>query len=190
MRSCCLRRSALYLALLLLQVSRIDAAVTFNKTASLSVDVGSDGPQAIALADVNKDNRPDIIAVSQDTDKVNVLLNDGNGGFVGGSNAFDVGGGPVAVATGDFDQDGNVDIVTANFIDNTVTILFGDSTGAFGDGHVYQVDDSPVGVAVADYNNDSKPDLAVLSDATVYLLKSNGDRTFTPFAPASIGTRQ
>jgi len=190
MRACCLRRSALYLAVFLLPVSRVDAAVTFTNTKRLSVDVGSDGPQAIALADVNKDNRPDIIAVSQNSNQVNVFLNDGNGGFGDAPNQFSVGAGPVAVATGDFDLDGNVDIVTVNFDSSTVTILFGDSTGAFNAARQdYPVDTSPVAVAVADYNNDQKPDLAVLSDHTVYLLRSNGDRTFTPFSPKSIGTR-
>ena len=183
-------RSALCLAVLLLSVSRVDASVTFTNTARLSVNVGSDGPQAIALADVNKDNRPDIIAVSQDTDEVNVFLNDGFGGFGGGPNPFNVGASPVAVATGDFDQDGNVDLVTVNIDSNTVTILFGDSTGAFNAGRQdYPVNLSPVGVAVADYNNDGKPDLAVLNDNTVYLLMSNGNRSFTPGSPASINTR-
>jgi hypothetical protein len=185
-----LRRSALCVILLSVLVAKAHAAVTFMNTARLSVDVGSDGPQAIALADVNKDNRPDIIAVSEFSDEVNVFLNDGSGGFGSGPNPFNVGGGPVAVAVGDFDQDGNMDIVTVNIDSNTVTILFGDSTGSFDAGQQdYPVNDTPVAVAVADYNNDLKPDLAVLNDDTVYLLMSNGDRTFTPGAPASINTR-
>ncbi len=49
--------------------------------------------------------------------------------------------------------------------------------------------DIPTAVAVADYNNDLRPDLAVLNDSSVYLLMSNGDRIFTPASPASIGTR-
>ena len=166
------------------------ARVTFSNTARLSVDVGSDGTQAFVLADVNKDNRPDIIAVSQDTNQVNVVLNDGNGGFGAGPNPFSVGAGPVAVDSGDFDRDGNIDIVTVNGDGNTVTILFGDGTGAFNAGRQdYSVDPAPVSVAVADFNNDQIPDLAVLSDSTVYLLKSNGDRTFSPFSPVRIGTR-
>ena len=165
------------------------AAVTFSNTARLSVNVGSDGTQAIALADVNKDNRPDIIAVGQNTNEVSVLLNDGNGGFGGPPSAFNVGAGPVAVGTGDFDRDGNVDVVAVNGDSDTVTILFGDGTGSFNAGRRdYSVDSGPVSVAVADLNNDQIPDLAVLSDSTVYLLKSNGDQTFAPFSPASIAT--
>ena len=185
-----LRRPVFCLILLTLSASRVHAKVTFTNTARLSIAVGSDGPQAIALADVNKDNRPDIIAVSQDTDEVNVILNDGFGGFNSAPNPFNVGTSPVAVATGDFDQDGNVDLVTVNIDSNTVTILFGDSTGAFNAGRQDPgVNASPVGVAVADYNNDGKPDLAVLNDNSVYLLISNGDRTFSPGSPATINTR-
>ncbi len=176
--------------LALVSPSAARARVTFSNTARLSVEVGSDGTQAIALADVNKDNRPDIIAVSQFIDEVNVVLNDGNGGFGAAPNPFNVGAGPVAVGTGDFDRDGNLDIVTVNSDSNTVTILFGDGTGTFNVARQdYPVGVAPVGLAVADYNNDLKPDLAVLSDSTVYLLMSNGDRTFTPFNPASIATR-
>jgi hypothetical protein len=190
MRLPCLRRAALCVILLSVLVAKAHAAVTFMNTARLEVEVGSDSTQAIALADVNKDDRPDIIAVSTDTNEVNVLLNDGSGGFGGGANPFNVGESPWAVGVGDFDLDGNIDIVTVNIDSNTVTILFGDGTGAFNAGRQdYPVNESPLGVAVGDYNNDLKPDLAVLSDALVYLLLSNGDRTFTPGSPPSIGTR-
>jgi hypothetical protein len=154
------------------------------------VDVGSDGPQAIVLADVNKDNRPDIVAVNRDTDQVAVFLNDGNGSFAASPDFFNVGGAPAAVGTGDFDRDGNVDLVTANSDSNTVTILYGDGTGAFNTSRQdYPVDPAPVGIAVADYDNDTLPDLAVLSDASVYVLLSNGDRTFRPASPPTLGTR-
>jgi hypothetical protein len=191
MCSPCFRRSALCLAVLLSSVSRVDAKLTFSNTQRLSLDVVSDSPQAIALADVNKDKRPDIIAVLQDSDEVAIFLNNANGGFAASPDFFaNVSGGPVSVGTGDFDQDGNIDIVTVNGDSNTVTILFGDSTGAFNAGRQdYAVDVAPVAVAVNDYNNDAKPDLAVLTDTTVYLLLSNGDQTFTPGSPASIGTR-
>jgi len=190
MRSPGLRCSALCLVLLSVSVAKAHATVTFMNTARLEVEVDSDGPQAIALADVNKDGYPDIIAVSQFTDEVNVFLNDRSGGFGGGPNPFNVGMSPTAVGVGDFDQDGNIDIVTVNIDSNTVTILFGDGTGSFDAGRQdYPVNDTPVAVAVADYNNDLKPDLAVLNDNSVYLLLSNGDRTFTPGSPASIGTR-
>lgn len=165
------------------------AALTFANTARLSVDVGSDGPQAIGLSDVNKDNRPDIVAVNRDQNTITVFLNDGAGGF-SSAQAFNVGAGPVAVTTGDFDRDGNVDVVTANGNSNTVTILFGDGTGAFNTARQdYPVGPAPVGIAVADFDSDQIPDLGVLSDSAIYLLKNAGNRTFAPFSPASVGTR-
>jgi hypothetical protein len=176
--------------LAILSPAAVTAVVTFSNTARLSVNVGSDGLQAIALADVNKDNRPDIIAVNQNTNAVSVLLNDGNGGFGAGRSSFNVGAGPVAVATGDFDRDGNVDIVTVNSDSDSVTVLFGDSTGIFNAGRQdHGTNAIPVGIVVADLDNDLVPDLAVLNDSSVYLLKSAGDRTFAPFTPATIGTR-
>jgi hypothetical protein len=50
------------------------------------------------------------------------------------------------------------------------------------------VDSSPVGIIAADFNNDLRDDLAVLSDDTVHLLKANSDGTFSDFSPASIST--
>ncbi len=195
MRSLALWRSALALTFLTLAVSRVDAVVTFRNSARLAVTVGTDGPQAIALGDVNKDSWPDILFVDFDADQVGVLLNDREGGFGTDAGRFDTGPGPVAVATGDFDRDGNLDIVTVNFDNRTVTVWYGDGLGAFQGRQDYSVksegeDELPVAVAVEDYNNDQIPDLAVLKDTLVYLLKSNGNsRTFTPFAPAAIRTR-
>ncbi len=193
MRSPSLRASAFCLLLLTLAAPGFAATVTFRKGDVVTVNVDSDGAQAIALTDVNSDGKPDIVAVSALSDQVNVFLNDGSGGFGGGPNSFNTGGGPVAVGTGDFNRDGKVDIVTVNADDNTVTVLFGDGTGMFtAAGPNYGLngaDPFPAAVAVADYNNDQIDDIAVLADHTVYLLKSNGtDMTFTPFAPAAIGT--
>jgi len=56
-------------------------SIKFTST-QLPVAVGFiAGPQAIALVDVNKDGRADILAVNMDSDYVSVFLNDGNGNF-------------------------------------------------------------------------------------------------------------
>ncbi len=49
-------------------------AVTFERTDRFTLAVGSDGPQAVAVGDVNRDNRPDIVAVNADDNTVTRLV--------------------------------------------------------------------------------------------------------------------
>jgi hypothetical protein len=202
--STCCFLSVLVILVLRVPASRAQQRLQYTRTALITVPVSSDTPQAIALANTNGDNRPDILAVDADDSVVSLFLNDGNGGFSASpDNVFEVGGGPFAVSTGDFDRDGNTDLATANIDDRTVTILYGDGNGSFGDRRDVSVDttsaacglpdsEEPIGVAVADYNNDSYPDLAVLGDSVVYLLRgfrNDEGRGFTPLSPTCIGTR-
>jgi len=175
------------------QVSPGSATITFSRT-SISVSGGpSDAPQAVALADLNKDRKPDMLMVDNTDDTVLVFLNAGDGTF-GDPTSFDTDLGPVAVATGDFNRDGSVDMVVVNGDDASVTVRFGDGTGNFGDPQRVDVNANPVGVAVGDLDGDRVDDLAVLGNddddnGTIYLLKSNGDGTFSPFTIPQLQTR-
>jgi len=164
--------------------------ITFNKVQEIDAMAGPNaGPQAIALADVNQDARLDVLVVRNDKPEVSVFLNNGGGHF-GAANGLATGEGPVAVTAGDFDRDGNLDIAIVNRTAGTVTVHFGNGQGAFDDsGREISVTPDPVGLVAADLNGDDIDDLAVLTDASVSLWKSNGDRTFSPFAPESVSTR-
>jgi hypothetical protein len=173
-----------------LSVSRASAVFTFSRPQSLSVNADTTpGPQAMALVDVNKDNRADILVTDSTDDQVWVFLNDGNGGFPSTPTfTSGTGAGPIAVATGDFNNDGQLDLVTVNGSADTVTVQLGHSNGTFDQPRDFDVDSSPVGVAVGDFDNDGVTDLAVLSDSTIHLLKGHNDGTFTDFPTASIPT--
>jgi len=186
---CFVIRHALLVCAVVSLARLVEARLSFDRTQLLEVPVGSGSPQAIALADVNRDNRPDLLAVDTDGDGVSLLLNNGSGAFPTAAVRFDVGSQPVAVAVGDFNGDGNADVATANEAASTATVLFGNGAGAFAGRQDYPVGADPVGVVAADFNGDGNADLAVLSDNSVYLLRSVGDGTFRPFSPASIGTR-
>lgn len=168
-------------------VTRASGTITFSSAPSLSVNAGADvGPQAIALADVNNDHLPDILVVDS-SGTVRVFLNSGAGSFRSAT-SVPVGAGPVAVTTGDFNHDNFPDIAVINADDSTVSVRLGDGSGGFSGGSDFDVDSSALGLVAADFSGDGVDDLAVLGDSSVFLFKSNGDGTFTPFDTASVDT--
>ena len=94
-----------------------------------------------------------------------------------------------AIATADFNHDGITDIVTANS-NSTISVLLGVGDGSF-TSHVDYPVPSPLGVTVADFNNDGNPDLAVRGQYSYYpwVLTGNPDGTFQPAIHFPYGTR-
>src|SRR5437867_2439347 len=137
MRSVTVPNAAALLASILL-ASPVSAQVHFVAykftNVQLSVGVGGNaGPQAIALGDVDNENKLDVLVAERDGNMVTFFLNDGNGGFSDSdSDSAETANGPVAVATGDFNRDSNLDIVTANN-SGTVSVILADPEGGFFD---------------------------------------------------------
>ena len=81
-------------------------------------------PRALALADVDRSNGPDVVTVHPQDGSVTVLYNDGLAGLIG-RRSHKVGRGPEALTVADIDDDGAPDIITANRFSHDVTVLFG-----------------------------------------------------------------
>lgn len=77
---------------------------------------------SLVLADVNGDDRPDIVAGGGGSPSVFILLANTAGGF-DPPTSLTVGNSPFSVAVGDFDEDGKPDIAAANSADNTVSLF-------------------------------------------------------------------
>lgn len=148
-------------------------------------------PVSVALADLNGDNRPDLIvntatadpAVAGATDAY-VWLNNGLGGFVA-TETLPVAGGGTNVAVGDVNGDAIPDLVFGSSGTN-VSVVIGHGAGTFGAATSWPAGDAsfqsgpgPLSVTLADVNNDGKPDI-VAQDARGQLsvLVNNGDGTF------------
>jgi hypothetical protein len=143
------------------------AAPTF--AAPQTVVVGS-FPASVVVADFNGDGRPDI-AVANDvaTGTMSVLLNTSAAGAgvptFAAAQTFAVGPNPQSIAAGDFNRDGRPDLVVANFGGSTVSVLLDTTTAGaaaptFAAQQTFSVGANPQSVAVADFNNDGRPDLA------------------------------
>ncbi len=95
------------------------------------VNLASDGPNEMILADMNKDGRPDVVAINSDNSGVDVFLNNGSGGFASAPLPVDgIGDDLEALASGDFNHDGNPDIVVTDLATEQAIFLFGNGSGA------------------------------------------------------------
>ena len=130
--------------------------------AGTPIPVGN-GPQDVALEDVNADTFLDIVTANDNGDNVTVLLGAGDGTF--GSRAdYPAGNGPRGVALGDFDGDGDRDILTADDFSDTVTFIPNLGGGTFGAGTAFSVGDGPEAIASGDVNSDGFDDFFSADD--------------------------
>jgi len=121
-------------------------------------------PNDIAIADFNKDGKPDLAFANHDRKYLTVLTGDGKGGFTplkGSPFAVDVRPHTHGVAIGDFNGDGNLDLVTDSWGNNQLAMLFGNSEHGFNKTVKYiDVGKHPYQrIRVADLNKDGNQDI-------------------------------
>jgi hypothetical protein len=114
-------------------------------------DFNHDGIADIAEAVLPRDGSAGILKVS---------LGEADGSFRPVSSSTVLGRAPRAIVAGDFDGDGIPDLMVGDE-DGTLTLFRGDGTGTFARaGDIAQLD-SVVSIAVADFNQDGRADIAV-----------------------------
>ena len=146
-------------------------------------------PYLISTGDFNNDGIPDLAVIygtfisyapPEDYFTVAIMLGSGNGAFtLGATYTVGVNDNLYSFGVADFNQDGNLDLIIPNT--DGVMILLGNGDGTFTKSSVSAV--AAFGVAVADFNGDGIPDLAVTTTGSgvgVSILLGNGDGTFTP----------
>ena len=152
--------------------------VTFSLHLRSTIHEGGRGPNALAVADFNNDNRLDFATANLRSNDVSILLNIGHGQFR--VQSIDVSKNPFDIVTEDFDVDGDWDLATTTAFTNEVCVLLGDGRGNFDPCSPYTVGMAPAGIIVADMNGDGHLDLATanLASNDVSILLGNGDGTF------------
>ena len=164
---------------------------TGNFTAASLLAVGN-APSSVAIGDFNGDGKPDLTTTNSDTTSVSILLGDGTGNF--STSSVGVGSNPYAVAVGDFNGDGKQDLATANPFTAKVSILLGDGTGGFALAPTSPetVGSNPYSIAVGDFNDDGKMDLASPSrlnnNVTILLGDGSGDFSVPSTSPEPVGS--
>jgi hypothetical protein len=125
-------------------------------------------PYESELADMDGDGDLDVVTVDlqdQQTGTVSVSLNDGTGHFAAPA-SYPVGSGSSWLAVGDLNQDGRPDVAVTNSLaqdTKAVTVYMNAGTGQLVSPHVLSApaNSQPQGIALADWNADGKPDVAV-----------------------------
>ena len=117
--------------------------------------------QSVAAKDVNHDGFPDIVVASVQSENVTTLLSKGDGTFEAPINWYINNGyaGVTAIQLADFNGDGNVDVVGEFFYGSGLALLSGNGDGSFTETSCVCGPGYPSGLAVADFNQDGKPDV-------------------------------
>jgi hypothetical protein len=163
-----------------------------------SVPIGV-GPNGIALGDLNKDGKLDLVITYLGRlgfleGGVKVALGNGDGTFQA-IQTVQANVGPDGVAMADFNGDGKLDLAISlelRSYDWDVEILLGNGDGTFGAPLTLGlIEDLISGVVVADVDLDGKPDLAVTSGGGRVLgYRGKGDGTFERALSAVTGGGQ
>ena len=154
---------------------------------------------SVAVMDLDGNGRMDVVTAfdrsyssgAPDDGFVSTRLGQGTSGLSFGAPIRSYGGhNPGPMAAVDLDNDGHADLVLCNASSSTLTLLYGTATaGAFSAPVTLQLNGRyAYAVAVADFNGDGKPDIAVAASggSSVLLFLQNAGGGFSGVTPSSI----
>ena len=175
----------------------VSGAAALSFSSSQTFATGS-GPTSVAVKDLNRDGKLDLVVANSYDNSVSVLLNVTPTGSLSpifsAQQAFATGSYPRSVAAGDFNGDGKFDVIVADQQDNTISILVntsvsGAGTPTFASRQTFPTGTAPNFLAAIDIDRDGKLDVVVtnFSDNTVSVFRNT---TTTGNATLGFATQQ
>jgi len=184
----------------------IDLVESYDHTGTIGVRMGAGngaleplreirvahGLSALVIADLDRDERPDLLGMATDGQGVFVARGDGEGGFGARTTDVPVPRGGIRIAQGDLDRDDCPDIVVSghgwNPIPGGITVLLGRPDRAFLAVPGPTIPGSEGEAYVHDLDEDGSPDVLVLMDYNrVALLRGLGDGSLVYNADLPLG---
>ena len=113
----------------------------------------------VAVADLNGDSKPDIVATHDDASIATIHLGDGKGNFAQGRNSpLQLGNRAYSVVPVDLNRDGKIDLALG--AEHGVAVFLGDGRGGFqrAAGSPFRTGKGTWQIEVIDVNHDGKPD--------------------------------
>jgi gliding motility-associated-like protein len=164
---------------------------------TVDITAGSD-PESVAISDIDRDGKPDLIVTNTANNTVSVFRNTSDSGSISTASFSEridliTGMNPNGIAIGDLDGDGKQDIVVVNQSGNTVSIFRNISMpgplslGSFDTKIDLPTGYNPYGVSISDIDGDGKSDLAITNYNSTYItiyknISTSGSLTTGSFA--------
>ena len=142
--------------------------------------------ESIAVGDFNGDGKPDVALGGYSSNRVDVLLNNGDGTFTASAaGKYSVGGHVGDIQAGDLNHDGHPDLVVSYGQGSKIAVLLGKADGTFGAATEYAAGfGSPGRIALADVDGDGNTDAVVtfLNNATGLFLGNGAGGLASPIS--------
>lgn len=149
------------------------------------------GPSFVAIGDLNRDGKADLLVANEEDGTISTLLGQGGNAFAP-QTAYAVGTFPQAILPADLDGDGDLDVAVCNLFSSTVSVLRNRGDGVLVSRLDYPLGGRPRFVAGGDVNRDGRLDLVTanydpVNPGTVSVLLGRGDGTFDPHVDYPVG---
>ena len=149
----------------------------------------SNGPRDVQIADINDDGHMDLVVAHTFDDLVGVHLGNSTGVFAPAINST-LGTGLLEVQPADMDGDGNPDLMAATFgtFPQAIAMVRGNGDGTFSSQSDFPSGNGPVSIVIADFDNDSGPDVAAVHSASndLYIYLNQCPPNFCGCNPADL----
>jgi hypothetical protein len=177
--------------------------LTITPTPILMKQADHPHTHGLALADVNRDNKLDLITCNASDNDISLAFGDGRGNFTRAPQSYPVGPSPYPFGVGDVNNDGSPDIVaTATAtgpkrreqlpLSRALTLLVSDGKGSFSPRQLPIRTGEPWFAAIADLNHDGKADILAThhDQSALTVLLGDGRNGFTEAngSPFDFGT--
>lgn len=133
-----------------------------------------ESPSSIVVNDFNRDGKLDVAVAFFAPPSLNIMLGNGTGSF--GTPSYSTGSinTPADLKVGDFNGDGRTDLVsTGVFNGANADVFLGKGDGTLNDPSSFGSSPGALSATVADYNADTKPDLAIVANGQVSVVLIN-----------------